>query len=444
MTGTPVTANGGAHVRRRRRADPRTLRWAATFIAALALAVATLLALPTDGQSVSHTHVDVGSPADVRAGGDAWSADVGWTDGTIASTTSPIAGTGLDAVYQSYRYGEFTYSFAVPVGVYEVALHFVEPYWDETGRRIFSVGTEDRTLVRDLDVYAVSGGRNRAHVESVRLTVADGILDLTLTAGIDQAILSGMEYTLVQSLGREQAPELGAGPSGVPMPRGGVGDWPEVFSDDFDGHELDKDKWFSYQGQPAGDPGGYFDSSHVKVRDGLLVIEGYRDSNLGGRWVTGGVNNRHAASRTYGRYEVRMRLARGRGIAHAILLWPKSNIWPPEIDFSEDNGTDRRKLYATVHNSPPRPRRVQRSTAVDLTQWNTVGVIWTEGSLAYLLNGRTWATVSGDVVPNIPMSLAIQTQAWYCGHGWMACPSPATPPRVDLEVDWVKVYAPPR
>ena len=59
--------------------------------------------------------------------------------------------------------------------------------------------------------------------------------------------------------------------------------------------------------------------------------------------------------------------------------------------------------------------RFQQKTKVDLTQWHTLGVVWTPGRLVYTIDGRNWATVANANVPSTPMVLDIQTQAWACG-----------------------------
>ena len=85
---------------------------------------------------------------------------------------------------------------------------------------------------------------------------------------------------------------------------------------------------------------------------------------------------------------------------------------------------------------------MQKSVAVNLTQWHTLGVQWTAGRLVYTLDGRTWATVTNANVPSIPMVLDIQTQGWACGTStWEQCPNASTPARVNLYVDWVVAYA---
>jgi beta-glucanase (GH16 family) len=234
-------------------------------------------------------------------------------------------------------------------------------------------------------------------------------------------------------------------PSGVPMPTGNLPGWQEVFSDDFTGTSLDS-QWSAYWGQPGGDPGGFFDPSHVTVSGGELVISAFQDPaddlwDAGpDTYVTGGVSSSPSFAQTYGKYLVRFRMDTGQGVALAILLWPQSNTWPPEIDFAEDNGANRQTNYATLHYGAANTQ-VQRQVAVNMTQWHTLGVVWTKGRLVYTLDGRNWATVTNANVPSIPMVLDMQTQGWACGTStWEQCPNATTPADVNLDVDWVVAY----
>jgi beta-glucanase (GH16 family) len=231
------------------------------------------------------------------------------------------------------------------------------------------------------------------------------------------------------------------------MPVGNIRGWREVFSDDFSGTSLSW-RWTSYRGVPGGDPGGFFDPTHVSVAAGQLVIGAYKDP-ADNAWdagpttyVSGGISSSPSFAQTFGKYLVRFRFDAGVGIAHAILLWPQSNAWPPEIDFSEDNGANRQTDYATLHYGSGNIQ-IQQKTAVDLTQWHTLGVEWTRGRLVYTLDGHNWATVANANVPSMPMVLDIQTQAWACGTStWEQCPNATTPANVNLHVDWVVAYAP--
>jgi beta-glucanase (GH16 family) len=238
-----------------------------------------------------------------------------------------------------------------------------------------------------------------------------------------------------------------SGPSGVPMPTGDIRGWHKVFADDFTGRSLDS-QWKAYWGVPGGDPGGFFDPTHVTVSGGELMISAYKDSSDDAwdagpnTYVTGGVSSSPSFAQTYGKYLVRFRFGAGVGIAHAILLWPQSNTWPPEMDFSEDNGANRQTDYATLHYGASNTQ-IQKSVEADLTHWHTLGVEWTPGRLVYTLDGKDWATVTGAEVPSTPMTLDIQTQGWACGtSAWEECPNAATPSHVNLYVDWVVAYAP--
>jgi beta-glucanase (GH16 family) len=225
------------------------------------------------------------------------------------------------------------------------------------------------------------------------------------------------------------------------MPTGDIPGWRQVFAYDFEGHTLDATKWLVYSGQPGGDPAAWFDPRHVSVSNGMLTISGYRDRADAGRWATGGISTRPGLVQTYGKYLVRFRLDPGTGIGHALLLVPADGSWPPEIDFSEDNGSGRVSTLATLHYGLHNSK-LFKGTAVNLTQWHTLGVEWTPRLLQFTLDGRVWFRITGSSVPAVPMALAIQSQTWPCVRTWGRCPDSTTPPVVKMYVDWVVAYAP--
>jgi beta-glucanase (GH16 family) len=231
------------------------------------------------------------------------------------------------------------------------------------------------------------------------------------------------------------------GPVPVPMPTRDLPRWHLVFADDFRG-DLDPSRWGTYSGQPGGDPGGWWDPSHVVVRDGVLRLETYRDAAFAGRWVSGGVSSSYALKQTYGKYEVRFRVDGGQGVAAVLLLWPVQDHWPPEIDFFENGGetSTRDDMSATLHYGADNAQ-IQRSVRADFTRWHTVGIEWTPRRLVYTLDGRPWSTVRGAHVPAEQMELDFQTQAGTCGDPYAPCPDSTTPPHVDMLVDWVVAYA---
>jgi beta-glucanase (GH16 family) len=223
------------------------------------------------------------------------------------------------------------------------------------------------------------------------------------------------------------------------MPVGDVPGWHQVLADDFNGPSLDLTKWGAYEGQPGGDPGGWWDPSHVVVRRGMAELQSYRDPRFGDRWVSGGMSSALGLKQTYGKYLVRFRVDRGAGIAAVLLLWPSGDGLPAEIDFAENGGGDRSHMSATLHYDPDN-RQIQRSVQADFTRWHTLGVEWTPGRLAYTLDGSVWATVISRGVPSIPMEMDVQTQAGTCGDRFQPCPDRTTPARVNMQIDWVVAY----
>jgi hypothetical protein len=85
----------------------------------------------------------------INAGGPAVSpfiADTDFTGGTTSSTTHAITTSGVtnpapQAVYQSNRHGNFTYTIPnlTAGSTYTVRLDFAETYWTAAGKRIFNV-----------------------------------------------------------------------------------------------------------------------------------------------------------------------------------------------------------------------------------------------------------------------------------------------------------------
>jgi beta-glucanase (GH16 family) len=216
--------------------------------------------------------------------------------------------------------------------------------------------------------------------------------------------------------------------------------WKRVFVEDFE-HGLDRSRWGAYSGQPGGDPGGWWDPSHVRVEDGVLNLETYRDPSFGNRWVSGGVSSSHGLKQRYGKYLVRFRMDRGKGVAGVLLLWPVADVWPPEVDFAETGGVseERDEMSATLHYGKDN-HQLQRTVRADFTRWHTMGVEWTPGRLVYTLDGRPWTSVRSGHVPRIPMEMDIQAQAGTCGDRYAPCPDETTPARVSLQVDRVVAY----
>ena len=188
---------------------------------------------------------------------------------------------------------------------------------------------------------------------------------------------------------------------------------------------IPSSRWGAYQGQPGGNPYGYWKASHVQAYRGSALLRGYRD---GGRYVTGGFML-NSVAQTYGKYVVRARFDRSTSIEHAMLLWPTSG-WPPEVDFSE--GPTSQGVMATSHWSGSNTQE-HAFKRIDMTQWHTYGVEWTPTRLLFTIDGRGWAVMTGSAVPHQTMKLAIQTAA--------TTSVPSSTPEVRLSIADVYVWS---
>jgi outer membrane protein OmpA-like peptidoglycan-associated protein len=223
----------------------------------------------------------------------------------------------------------------------------------------------------------------------------------------------------------EPSGEAPPGPNALPG-------YAESYVNDFTGSSLPTG-WNIFTGEPGGDAGAQWASSHVVVGGGVLDLNASQDPTYNGEWVTGGLCQ-CGVSHTYGAYFVRSRLT-GAGPTQVELLWPVGHSWPPEIDFNETYGSTDSSM-ATLHYTSSNDQ-IHRSVSIDMTQWHTWGVIWTPTSVTYTVDGNVWGVVNdASAIPNAPMTLDIQQQTW-CSSNF-ACPTS----NQSTYVDWVAEYTP--
>ncbi|MGB7087274.1 MAG: malectin [Phormidesmis sp.] len=136
---------------------------------------------------------------------------------SLATTSSEIAGTLNDTLYQSERYAK-TLSYHIPVanGTYDVNLHFAEIFWAGNEQRLFDVAIEDNTLSTLLDIHASVGQNQALQQDFQSIVVTDGMLDIHLNAIADHAKLSGLEV-LAQSIATDEAAIATEAPTESPI-----------------------------------------------------------------------------------------------------------------------------------------------------------------------------------------------------------------------------------
>ncbi len=408
---------------------------ALTLTCTSAAAVATTAAGAASAQTTSTPtaiRINAGGGAVVEADGRQWLADSFVTGGRIASTTTVTSPT--PAVDRSERYG--TMSYSVPVvaeAPYVVRLHLTEIWFSTAGKRVFDVSVEGQKVLVNKDLLA-PGTRMTTEVVEFPARASDGRIDIAFTSVVNNASVTGIELLPVLP----PAPVTATSPSGQAVPTADPAGYVRSFVDDFSGTVIDGTKWGRYSGQPGSDPGTQWAPSHVVVGGGVVSLETYRDPVYLNKWTSGGINNARSGGLTAGKYEIRMRADAGKGLNVVGLLWPKNNVWPPEIDFVEDRDGDRTDFTSTLHYRLDGVHKMLHGRKVlDMTQWHTYGVEWKPGLLAYTVDGVPWKTVSSPYVPTVDMGLAIQTNAVTRGA---VLADATTPARSKVEIDWVVGY----
>ena len=120
----------------------------------------------------------------------------GSSNSTGAVATAGIANAAPEAVYQSERNGQFTYTIPglAPNASYTVLLHFAETYFTTAGARVFNVAINGGPVLSNFDIYAQAGG-NTALVEPFTATAdQQGQILIAYTNGTaNQPKSSGIE-----------------------------------------------------------------------------------------------------------------------------------------------------------------------------------------------------------------------------------------------------------
>lgn len=127
----------------------------------------------------------------MTAAGVEYQADRFATGGATNSTTAAISGAVQSALYQSERYGTFTYEIPVSNAAYSLKLHFAEITQTTKGARLFSLSVEGQPVLQNFDLFAQVGRNVSYDVIVPPTSVVDGSLTIQTAAQIDAATLSG-------------------------------------------------------------------------------------------------------------------------------------------------------------------------------------------------------------------------------------------------------------
>jgi beta-glucanase (GH16 family) len=300
--------------------------------------------------------VNVGGDAYTAADGTAYSGEESVSGGVIGRL-EVVKGSQDAGLYETYRTGDIEVARKFADGAYDITFHFAEPDDVGGGARVFDAYAEGSQVIDDLDVMAFRDGKvySALTVTAPNVVVSDGELNINFEASAGEPTLSALVVR------NKQRPEQ---------------EWNLVWSDEFDGAELDASKWSPNIWAPRkvnDEDQAYTDrEKNLRIEDGMLVIEAHKEDYEGGSYTSGRVHSAGKGDFLYGRFEVRAKLPRGQGSWPAIWMlpsdpykysstcedgedWQGSSVcdaWPNsgEIDIMEHVGYQMGHVHGTVHN----------------------------------------------------------------------------------------------
>lgn len=233
-----------------------------------------------------------------------------------------------------------------------------------------------------------------------------------------------------------------------------------VWSDEFDGTELDSTKWVY---EVNGNGGGnnelqYYTSDNVVVEDGFLKIIAEKEDYNGKEYTSSRITTQYKGEFKYGIFEARIKMPPGRGTWAAFWMMPVNSVyggWPNsgEIDIVELVGYDPTKVHATIHterfnHKDNTQRGGTKTTTTATSEFHVYKVEWLPDRLNFYVDdvqyftfiaGTTGICPDEDAWPFDKTFFMILNVAiggdWGGAQGVDDTIFPTT-----MEVDWVRVY----
>jgi beta-glucanase (GH16 family) len=262
---------------------------------------------------------------------------------------------------------------------------------------------------------------------------------------------------LLGAVGCASAPAATPTPAPTPTPDWVRPGWELVWSDEFDGTEINSEYWTHEVGGDGwgnGENQYYTDApTNSFIEDGNLVIEAVEENFSGKLWTSARLSSQEKVAVQYGRVEARARIPVGQGLWPAFWMlgtdidevgWPFAG----EIDIMENIGSEPNIIHGTVHGpgyfgangvgnakTLPAGERYTDNFHVFAIEWEEDEIRWYMDDELY--HKITPNTVPGEWVYNHEFYLILNLAV---GGEWPGYPGRDTEFPARFEVDYVRVY----
>jgi beta-glucanase (GH16 family) len=236
--------------------------------------------------------------------------------------------------------------------------------------------------------------------------------------------------------------------------------WTLVWSDEFNGTTLDRQKWvFETGGHGFGNHEleYYTDRSiNAWVVDGRLVIEARKEPFRGRDYTSARLKTQGLFEQRYGRFEARIKLPEGQGIWPAFWMlgadiervgWPECG----EIDVMENVGKEPLTNFGSIHGpgysggeSITGAWKVRSGRLAD--DFHVFAIEWAAETIRFYVDDTLYQTVTPQSLPkgarwvyDHPFFLLLNVAV---GGDWPGSPDATTRLPQRMWVDYVRVYRP--
>jgi len=234
-----------------------------------------------------------------------------------------------------------------------------------------------------------------------------------------------------------------------------------VWNDEFEGTELDSDKWIY---EVNGDGGGngelqYYTRDNTAVADGILTITAKLENYLNHDYTSSRITTQNKETWKYGIFEIKAKIPAGRGTWPAIWMMPSTSrygTWPNsgEIDIMEHVGYDENVIHATIHTErfngmDGTQKGGVSTTAQDVTEeFHIYKVEWLPDKLKFFMDGVNYYTYTPSNFAGCPTSahwpydgdffMILNVAVGGAWGGVQGIDDAAFP--TSMEIDYVRVY----
>ena len=233
-----------------------------------------------------------------------------------------------------------------------------------------------------------------------------------------------------------------------------------VWEDQFDGTEIDPEKWEFQIGDGANvglwgwgnNEKQYYRKENARISNGKLLIKAVAEELKNYKYTSSRLRTKEKADFKYGKIEAMIRMANTKGLWHAFWLLPSnpSSNWPisGEIDIMEYVGNSPDEILNTLHFADKfdNHQYIESSTPyIQDKEFHLYGIEWDENKIIWYFDDketfrviRSNASISKTWPFDAEFHLLLNTAVGGNLGGEIDSSSLVKPKY--MEVDYVKVY----